>query len=66
MEKIEKRDKNIIVPSGKYERANTLLASHGINYGDILGGMSIYRHSNRSRRISRPNDARDSGSSVFH
>lgn len=39
--RIENRDKDVIVLRRKYERAKAIMASHGINSNDVSGGMSI-------------------------
>lgn len=51
----------------EYERAKAIMASHGISYSEVSGGMFISRlSSGRSRKFSKPSEARSSGSIACH
>lgn len=66
IDKIEKREKDIIVLNKKYERDKTLVMAHGISSSDFSSGMSIFGCSSGSRRTSRPSQVGSSGNSACH
>lgn len=41
MEKIEKRDSEILILRGKYERAKAIMASHGISSSEVSGRVTF-------------------------
>lgn len=66
MDKIDHKDRDIIILNKKYEREKTFLTSHRINTNDVSGEVTLSRHSSGSRRTFRSSQASSSVSSVQH